>query len=264
MAESIKTPFGVYPRKKVLIGGAIIGGALIFVIYRARQAQGTATSTTDAAIDPATGFAYGSPEDAAALTQQAGYVSASGGGSGSSGGSDTTVAGQGFVTNAQWVQAVVTYMTTAELVADPTLLSEALGRYINGAPLTDAQVSLVEQAIAVEGHPPLSGANGYPPSINRAPVTPTVLPGAVTGLKATAYKYEIDLTWTNVAGATRYEIYRLGVSGAAKGQGSELVVSYDNNVKIYPLNSQSGYKFTVTAINAAGKGPSASVTATTK
>src|SRR6185437_4977779 len=66
-----------------VLGVLIVGG---YTYYKKRQA-GTATATaTVNATDPATGYPFGSPEDAAALDAQNSYVqpASSGGGGGNS------------------------------------------------------------------------------------------------------------------------------------------------------------------------------------
>jgi len=249
MAETIKTPFGTYPKKKVLIGGAIVAGILAVMVYRARQAS-TTGAIPDAEINPATGYPYGSAEDAAALASQAGYVSASGSGGGSV--SSPEVPGQGFVTNAQWSQAVVTYLVNEDLVLDPTQLTEALGRYLAGLPLSDTQVSLVNQAIAVEGRPPLAGDNGYPPAINHAGTVPgnsnggavNVLPAPGGFMAIGVGIHEIDFTWLKITGAARYEIQSTSPATS--------VFSFTNPVgKIYPLVSKTAYHWRIRTVNAA-------------
>jgi len=166
---TINTPFGNVQKKTALIVGGGAAVILGIVWWRTNQMNAEETDIYDAEINPATGYPYGSPEDAAALLAQSQYVSPPSGGTGGGG---YPPGSTGFTNNAQWTQAVIEYMTTAGLIEDPTLLSAALGAYITGAPVTTAQRSLIEQAIAAQGFPPLSGPNGYPPSINTAPVVP--------------------------------------------------------------------------------------------
>lgn len=261
---SIKTPVGTISKKTALWAGVGTGVLALLVWYRKRQNTSAAADTTGE-INPATGYVYGSAEDAQALEAQANYHSPSGSAGGGGGSSVST----GFTSNSQWAQAVVQYMTDNSTVVDPSQLQEALGKYLTGAPVTDTQKNLIEQAIAVQGYPPIAGTTGYPPAINQSPTsgttTTTSKPGTVTGLHVTnASSGEIDLTWNAVQGATRYEIYRIATAGAAKGQGSERVVSYDTNVKIYPLAGKTTYRFDVYALNAAGSSAAVSVTATTK
>jgi hypothetical protein len=170
---TIKTPFGVVQKKTALVvgGGVVVLGAIVWYRQRNSSAASTNTTPTDGEIDPATGFAYGSAEDAAALAAQSSYTTPS-----SSGGSSgVPVNNIGYSTNGQWVQAVITTMTSNGSVSDSTALSAALGKYVTGAYIASGSKdeTLVEQAIAQEGWPPVAGTNGYPPSLNRTPPTST-------------------------------------------------------------------------------------------
>lgn len=166
---TIKTPLGPVQKKTALIlgGGVVVLGVIVW--YRQKQVADTPVGDgTENPINPATGYPYGSPEDAAALAEQAGYVSPA-----APVGGSTTYPTTGYTTNGQWVQAVVEYMVGNGLTEEPTQLSSALGKYIIGAYATDTDVNLIQQAIAVKDFPPISGPNGYPPSINKTPPTTT-------------------------------------------------------------------------------------------
>jgi LysM repeat protein len=176
---TIKTPFGAVQKKTALVVGGIGVGLGVIVYWREKKLGELTSSATTATgeIDPATGFVYGTPEDLAALAAQGtdlGGNPPTPGGSGSIPAGGTV--GTGFTSNGQWVQAVVEYMTSNSLVSDPAQLSAALGKYITGAyidPKDTASTSLVQQAIAVQGYPPIAGVNGYPPAINTHPASTT-------------------------------------------------------------------------------------------
>jgi hypothetical protein len=169
-----KTPFGSISKKSgVLIG---LGAAAILGIsyYRAQKnkaADAVASAGASVGIDPATGFVYGSAEDAAALANQNAYISPGGGGGGGGSPSGGYPSGT-FTNNAQWVQSVLSYMQTIGTV-DIGPLSAALGKYITGEAVTADEKGLIEQAIAVQGFPPVAGPAGYPPSINTTPTGTT-------------------------------------------------------------------------------------------
>ena len=116
---------------------------------------------------------------------QGGYYS----GYGALGVSGTTppVAGTGgFTTNGQWSQQAIVDMQALGTSVDVGTLSAALGAYITGRVVTAAQQSLIDQAIAIEGYPPVAGPNGYPPAMNvQAPVGQTV----AVGTCGTGYTY---------------------------------------------------------------------------
>lgn len=170
---TFKTPVGEVPKKAAVIAGAGIVLLVAVMYYRGKKMQpdvSMAGASTE--INPATGYIYGSPEDAAAMAAQGSYLT---GGMVGGGGGGGTVPGTGFTTNAQWVQSTIAGMTNSSIIEDAGALSVALGKYIAGQPVGDNTVmrSLIEQAIAFNGPPPLAGASGYPPSINTAnPVTP--------------------------------------------------------------------------------------------
>lgn len=180
--------------KNEKIGLGIGSAALLgFTIYRyqkqkqaaaadaaaaaAAQAPGTGAGSSDQ-IDPATGFPYGSAEDAAALTAQSGYNSPIGG----LGYSDTSYlyggypgypgsgypTSGGYTSNAQWSQAAENYLVQT-VGADANSVGNALGKYITGGTVDDNQQAIINQAIAFNGFPPVSGPDGYPPSIRTAP-----------------------------------------------------------------------------------------------
>lgn len=178
---TLNTPVGAVPKKTAaLVGGAI--ALLVAVMYFRGKKQSAATSTAGASteINPATGFIYGSPEDAAAMAAQANFQT--GGSVGGGGGGGGSTPGTGFTNNAQWVQSTITGMTNSGIIQDASALSVALGKYIAGQPVGNDSVvrSLIEQAIAFNGPPPLAGPNGYPPSINTQNPLPPVTPPVTT------------------------------------------------------------------------------------
>src|SRR4051812_25882280 len=63
-----------FPKKAVVLGVTGVTAIAGYVWYQRRNATiSTPTDTTGDQIDPATGFPYGSAEDAQALAAQAGY-----------------------------------------------------------------------------------------------------------------------------------------------------------------------------------------------
>ncbi|GAA0287304.1 hypothetical protein GCM10009527_098290 [Actinomadura nitritigenes] len=223
MADTVNIP-GLGPTKKST--AYILGGAAVLVVivawYRSRNApasSSTSSSSTGAggsgdAIDPATGYVYGSAEDTAALGSQGSYLGAGYyGGNGSNVSTISTT--NGYTTNAQWSQAAEDYLVNT-VGADANTVGNALGKYITGQALTPDQVGIVNQAIAFTGYPPQNGPTGYPPSYktsNEPPpaTTPTGPPAAVTGLKGTAYREHVDLTWNAVPQVAGYIIYADGI-----------------------------------------------------
>jgi hypothetical protein len=175
---TVTIPGGLKLKKNVAIGiGIVAVGVGGYYYYRQKKAAAAASAASTSAqstaldqtgnIDPATGYAYGSPEDQAALNAMQG-----GGAYGQYGSSGYYLGGppssnpqpvpQGFTSNAQWAQAAEQYMGSNGADA----IAAALGKYLLGSPLTTDQVTLVQEAIAAEGTPPVPGTQvpGYPPS----------------------------------------------------------------------------------------------------
>lgn len=175
---------GAVDKKYVFVGaGVVVLGAAYYFRNKQQQNAAIAASGANTGIDPATGYAYGSPEDAAALANQAGYVNptvGTGGGGGSVSNIPDNGLPQGFTSNAAWSQYVVTYFLNNSLIQDSTQLTDALGRYVTGQAPADAnQESLINQAVAFAGYPPIAGSDGYPPHIRTAPTTTPTPTGTI-------------------------------------------------------------------------------------
>jgi hypothetical protein len=120
---------------------------------------GTSGASSD--IDPVTGFPYGSAQDLAALGLTSTTVPPDTG-------TGDTGTGTGAETVAEWEQAAIADMSAAG-VSSAVLQAATSGipRYLAGLPLTDAQASAVQQAVALAGEPP-----GGPYTIKRSPAPP--------------------------------------------------------------------------------------------
>jgi len=221
---TIKTPIGTVQKKTALIlGGGV--AALVFIVWYRQKSLGESTDSLAAAgealINPATGYPYGSAEDAAALTAQGAYQSP--GVPSTPGGSAGYPSNTGYVSNGQWVQAVIEYMVGNNLIEEPAQLSSALGKYITGSYVTDSEVALINQAIAVQGFPPVASPNGYPPSLNRQATGPTT-PTTPAGTPAAPRLHHVNTTreaailqWAPAANAVTYTVYMTGGKVAASG-----------------------------------------------
>lgn len=225
---TVKTPLGHMSKKTAAIVGVGAAGVVAVAYYRQKKTQAQAQSVADAGsseIDPATGYPYGSAEDAAALAAQNAYVSPTdvGGGGGAS---SIPASNVGYSSNGQWQQAAVQILTSNGEVSDPTALSAALGAYLTGAYATDTQRSLIQQAIAVAGYPPVAGPSGYPPSINTQPTQTGLTPGTVSGLHATRISTnEIALAWSPASNANGYDLAWTDAQGR-KGSATSLSPAY--------------------------------------
>lgn len=183
----VTLPGGLKIDKKLAIGIGVasVGIAAVFY-YRQKKAQESAPATTSD-INPQTGYPYGSPEDQAALAAMAGStLGVSNTGASWVGGSTigydqygnpiygTGPSGQpgSFVNNAQWAQTAESLMGSDGADA----IAAALGKYLTAAPVTSDQITIIQQAIAVVGYPPIAGPTGFPPSWHDIPAPPPTPP----------------------------------------------------------------------------------------
>jgi hypothetical protein len=182
MASTVKVPL-LGPTNKGTVVGITIGGFAIagFMIYRyEKKAKAAAAATT--AAQAASAYGYGSAAYAygygAGATGYYGYgepqndygYGASGGfypqgyyGYGTPEPTGTPTGNVPATTNAQWAQAAINQLTSEGY--DAQTVSAALGAYELGQPVTASQVSIIQAAIGIEGYPPDSGSDGYPPAI---------------------------------------------------------------------------------------------------
>lgn len=224
MADTVKV-FGNQIPKPVAIGGGIVvlvGG--VYFYRTKKQKTDAAASVAQAGsseIDPATGYPYGSPEDAAATAAQGNYqLPTTGGGygfTGYAGGSGSGIFGTGtpgsFNSNAEWAQYVEAYEEN-NLGADAPTVGNAIGKYLTGQPLTSDQVGLVQSAIAIAGYPPVNGPNGNPPSFVTAN-TGTTNPPPPPGGGGTPPPNPKDKTFRTTGGKSLNQIAKqLNVSAA--------------------------------------------------
>lgn len=268
MADTVTLPGGIHAKKNVVIavglGSVLVAG---YFYYRQKnQAAAASTTATDssAQIDPQTGFAYGSPEDQAALAGMSGAtLGQSNTGASFVGGQvigydqfGNPIYGQGqpgsglpgaFTSNAQWGQSVEAAMGSNGADA----IAAALGKYLLGQPLTADQVTTVQQAIAVEGYPPVAGFNGNPPSYQTVG-GPTGTgggggsgagPGAknpVRGIHAVPRTTQIDVHWDSLANAKQY-LVKAWIGGKTADQTTVTGTS----ATLHNLRPKTSYKITV-------------------
>jgi hypothetical protein len=285
-------------KKEYVYGGLAIGGIVIAVVYFRSKSQSNATNTTGtvtdpagnvcAALSPSSGYCPGTPEDLA-------YAGNTASGSGGLVGTDSSSyvggqiigydqygnpiyssnSGQGntgpgtFTNNSNWVQACVTYITDADGNANASTILNALGLYINGQDIgSDANRSIIEQAIAAEGFPPVAGASGNPPGIVQKSGTgnggggssnePAVNP--VKGLHAQSVAYDnFDVAWQPSKNAAGYTV-------TVTKAGKQVTQQQTNatNIHIAHMAKKTRYTVRVWATPHPAKGTPASITVTTK
>lgn len=283
-------------KKEYAYGAIAIGGIVIIVVYMRSKSQSSATNSTGtvtdpagnvcAALSPSSGYCPGTPED---LAYAGNTATGSGGlvGSNSSSfvggqiiGYDqygnpiySSNSGQGnvgpgtFTNNANWAQAAQSYLVENEPNADPGVIGAALGAYINGQPVTDAQRSIIEQAIAFEGAAPVVGTNGNPPGIvsmpsgggNPPPGNKTAT-NPVKHLRAGSIAFDnFDVMWDASPNATGYTVT---TTKAGRQVNQQNVTGTSAHIG----HMQQGVRYTVRvwATPHPAKGTPASITLTTK
>lgn len=195
---TVKIPgLGPVPKKWFLIVGGASVAVIGYVLWKRRgaaapaAADGTGTGAglegqpcVDASGLPGVYDANGIC--VVADSAQGGYFAGSGAG-GVSGQTPPVPGTGGFTTNGQWTQQAEADMSLTG--GDPGTLAAALGAYITGKPLTPAQTSLVDQAIAFEGYPPVAGPDGYPPGIRTQPAPGQSPPPVTTPPGAKKWTY---------------------------------------------------------------------------
>ena len=131
--------------------------------------DGTTGNPSDPySTDPETGMTYGDEQ-----LYGGGFGGGGFGGFGFGGGGTPGSPGGGgqpgpgsFTSNAEWASYAEQQLMG---VVDPTALSAALGVYLTGRPASTDQVSLIDQAIAIAGYPPVAGPGNNPPGIVQGP-----------------------------------------------------------------------------------------------
>lgn len=180
---------GKFP-KIAIVGG--VGGVIALIIWEnhknaaAAATTGTGVADTGDATDDGSGYYGGGDSYATGLQTSASYPwdgtyddtsdpysmdSSTGqtygteGYSGSVSAYGTTSTGPPFSTNSQWSQYVLNYFADSDNLQ---AMTDAIGLYLAGSTVTSAQQGLINDATAIGEVPPVTGPNGYPPSIRTA------------------------------------------------------------------------------------------------
>lgn len=247
MAGTIQIP-GIGPTKTtyVYIGGAAVVGIVGYAYWRNRQAAATDTTDTNA-VDPAALDAANSAAGDPAMADYSAYGDGSGYAYGGApiyqspwNGNVPSPTGQPPSTNQDWDQYAYELLTDRGV--EGTAASAALGRYLAGLCLSDAQAEIIRQV-------PLAPPQGTyhiqicapAPSGGGGSVTK---PAKVTGLHSTSHtKTTVSLAWSAAKDATHYRVYR---SGAANNVGDSGAAT---SFKVGGLRANTTYTFHVRAWN---------------
>jgi hypothetical protein len=194
----------------------VIGFAVIEKRKQAAAAAAAAASSTAAgqftdpagnvcaAPDPNTGYCPGTAEDQAAQAQ----LTSEGELAAGSGGYGTGVIPV-FTSNAAWAQ-----YAEQELGSDGAdATAAAIAAYLSGQALTEAQVTIVEEATAIAGPPPVPGPNGFPPSMNTTTASTSSSP-AGAGSCASGF------TWSATQTGASGEVAATGGNGWCEPPGT--------------------------------------------
>lgn len=159
-------------------------------------------------------------------------------------------------TNAKWTIDAADKLANRGYTSSVVLA--ALGKYLNRKGLTEAEIEIVQAAIAVSGPPPVGGpypiTNALPPppstgggNTNPPPPTTSTLT-KVTGISWVAiWTFAIELHWNKVNNATGYEIFVNGSSYMTTGTVTGVMLR--NNIK------PGTYNVTVRAKKGSETGP---------
>jgi hypothetical protein len=188
--------------------------AFVIVVYWSRQhsmAAGTTADTgvapIDPSIDPATGLPWA---DTGSGFGDAGSMPFPGGSNTDTGGGlDTSnPGGPPFNNNAEWAQFVEAAMGSTGSDA----IAAAIGHYLAGAELSEAEKTTAMEATAIGLRPPIAGPGGFPPSFRSkgVPGHPVTAHNPVKGLHVAARNTQADLSWTAEPHAAHYLVKILG------------------------------------------------------
>lgn len=218
--------------KAVVIPIAAVG--LGYVGWRYYQSRQTAASDATSTISDG---AFGAVDSS--IPGVVGAVSPTNSYGGDTGATGDTSNGQHGTTDAAWTNDVVTAFASAGSTTSGDDVLEALGKYLSNQPMTDAQKSIVQRAIAVAGYPYGSGAHTIVSGGN------TALTVAPSGLKVDAVTQgTVHISFTPVPGATEYRAFR--------GVGVNVGASHGSPITIGGLQPSTSYTVTIQGLTASG------------
>lgn len=141
--------------------------------------------------------------------------------------------------NAEWTQRAVELLSQAGY--DPMVVFAALGEFLARRALDKNEATIARAAIAAAGEPPV----GRPWTVIEESSTGTGTLPAPTGLRVSGVTdSSVSLSWSSVAGAGSYQVYRNGAAASAVS---------GTSAKIPGLTASTTYKFAVAAISTTGK-----------
>jgi hypothetical protein len=254
-------------KKEYVYIGVGLGAVVIVVYIRSKKAAAaTSTMVSDpagnqcAVLSPTSGYCPNTPQDLAYQNSgtlvganSASYVGGQvvgydqyGSPIYSSNSGQGNVPGQ-FTNNAQWTQYALSVLQSADPNTDSGIITDALGAYINALVPSASQTSIIHQAIALAGYPPISGTAGYPPNIKTGPTGGGTAPGVPNGLKIIQIQpTSVVINWNAVTGAITY------VVKYSASYGSWTTKTVSPSVTLGLLRTKTKFTVQVQAVNASG------------
>jgi Fibronectin type III domain len=261
----------------IVIGStAVIGGTVIFLHHKktgswnpfspgsAGSSQGSTDPVTglpysqDNSVDPQTGLSYlseaqqyGSVQAAEAAVSSFGQSSGSGTGTapspGPGDGASVSEAPQGtYTSNAAWAQAATAGL--ASIGYSETEVATALGDYLTQTPVTPAQASLINTAIAEYGPAPVGNLQVIPAAPSKTGTPANAVPAVSDGHVLSTGTSSAVVAWTG-QNAAKYEV-RLSGPGKMNGHLSTVTVTQAVFNELEPGHT---YTASVTPYNSSGK-----------
>lgn len=232
------------PKWGLYAGGAAAAGILLYAYW---SRSGSSSGSNDEA--PAESYddtGYGEYGESG-YSGIGIYDPATGGTIGTGYGQTVTTAN-----NAAWTQAAILYLGGTY---DQGALSTAIGKALNGRPMTDTEINMFNAARAALGDPP----QGFPPIRHVGSSTPAGTSGSklkpVTGTRATATTTStITLTWNRLSGAKGYRIYAVpDKAGGAFPRGIAQGTSVFSSFTLRGLKPNTSYRVDVHGIGSDDK-----------
>lgn len=238
----------------------IVAGLIYYYVKKRGETGGSAGTQTDpagntGAINPATGYVYGTSEDQSAL----GGINTGGI---SSSNTDTSTTGGQYKDNDSWASAAINYLVGIGI--DPTAANSAVQQFLASQVLTTNQQADVNLAIQRIGAPPSPPQPGSSPGPIVTPPSPgtTYATNPPSGLTVSSVATtSVVLKWNAATNAKSYSV-TWGTTSAATG-GSATVPSTNTTTLVGNLKPNTLYYFRVQAQPAKSGDPYASISKTT-
>lgn len=160
--------------------GVFLAVAMIYFMHRQSTAAATAASATNDASSVAASDTTTDGSGVYSTDQTAGVLSGYLANDPTNTAQDVGIGSSGLpspITNAQWARVVANYLTG--LGDDPTVVQNALAKFLTGTSLSTQEDSIVNEALTYAGTPP---EGVLPVNVTSTPTPPSTNPPGVTGV----------------------------------------------------------------------------------